>query len=75
MKDRQQNRVGSALQEIRNPYQNFALAQADGVVQVGEREEEDLEFRDWTVGKKLNVRLHKKNTDLGIHDRFNQLGA
>ena len=51
MRNRAQDCLGSSLQQIREPYQEAAIAQPDRVVDVGKRKEFDFQLgqgRGWT---------------------------
>src|SRR5262249_17715167 len=51
VKEGMEHRIGRALQQVRDANENASLTQPDGVVQVSEREEQDLEIRDGSAWK------------------------
>lgn len=55
VKDGMQNRLGGAFQEVRDPYPNSAFPQADGVIEIGKREELNCEIRNRRAGTKFTV--------------------
>src|ERR1700733_14512966 len=65
--DRPYNRVRRAFQQIRKPYQKPALAQPDGVIDVGESKKLDPQLRRHNAGTQLPVFIIEDFEQSGTH--------
>src|SRR5579864_9168570 len=70
VRDGFQHRLGRAFQQVGNAYQKLALAQADGVIDVGEREELDVEIGQGRAWPQLAVTPLKNGENAVPHAVF-----
>lgn len=57
----------SAGQQVRNAYENFAVSQSNGVVDVGKREELDVKFRHRSPWPQLTILVGKDFSEFRDH--------
>jgi hypothetical protein len=67
VQDGVQHVVRSALHQVREPHQDTAFPQTNGVVQIGEREELDFKFGKRRSRTQLPIGVLKKNRNSGVH--------
>ena len=67
VKDGVQDWIGRTFKKIRDSHQNPSLAQPNGVVQIGEREEQNLELRHGIARTEFAVGAFEEGTDCWIH--------
>ena len=70
MQDGVQHRLGRALEQIGQADQHPPLAQADGAVEIGKREEADFKLRQRCFGMQLAKSLLEEGGEIGIHVDF-----